>query len=141
MSKDNFILKMWERSPIMTLLVACGIGFGIYQVNKKLFQNRPPKPKRLPKNEGIPEGWEALPLATELYNALKGTFTLPITKREKYSKLISLTDAQLTAVYNEFNNQYFNEGSGTLTAWINDEWSKPSNSEELLNRMMLLGLP
>ena len=140
MSKNNFILRMWDRSPLMTLLVSAGIIFGVYQGAKKLFSPNFIRPLRLPENKGIPAGWDALPLAKELYNVLKGVFTLPVTKTNVYNKLLVLTDAQLTAVYNEFNNQYYNEGSGTLTAWINDELST-SNSENLLNRMMLLGLP
>lgn len=132
---------MWDRSPLMTLLIGAGVIFGIYIAGKKLFSPAHIKPLRLPENKGIPAGWDAVPLVTELYNALKGAFSLPITKAKIYDKLLVLSDAQLTAVYNEFNNQYFQENSGTLTAWINDEWSKPSNSDSLLNRMMLLGLP
>jgi hypothetical protein len=72
--------------------------------------------------DAIPKGWKPDPLVQELFNVMDGIFTLGITKDETFRKYLSLpTDDMFAAVYNVFNQKYFNKGDGTLREWINDE--------------------
>lgn len=72
--------------------------------------------------DAIPTGWKAEPLREELFNVMDGVFTLASTKDETFQKYLSLpTDDMFVAVYNVFNQKFFNKGKGTLRIWINDE--------------------
>ncbi len=74
-------------------------------------------------NEGNVITWNPEPLAKEGYDVLNGFF-LPFfsTQRvEWYGKLLALTDDQLVAVYNAFNQLYLYQGKGTLKDWIEQE--------------------
>jgi len=70
----------------------------------------------------IPSGWSPIPLADELHDVMDGLFTLSGTKNKAFKKVLDLpTDEMKIAVYNAFNQKYFNQGHGTLTQWLRDE--------------------
>lgn len=72
--------------------------------------------------DAVPTGWKAEPLRDELFKVMDGVFTLASTKDETFQKYLALpTDDMFVAVYNAFNQKYFNRGEGTLKAWVNAE--------------------
>lgn len=78
---------------------------------------------KLPNNGSqIPAGWSPANLANELYSKLSGVFTWAADKEVTLGKAFDLTDDQLVAVYNYFN-QNFSGSNGTLTKWLRDEFN------------------
>ncbi len=88
--------------------------------------------------------WNPEPLAKEGYDVMNGFFSPFFETRrvEWYGKMLSLTDDQLVAVYNAFNQLYISKGNGTLRDWINDEYNIENSQGyvELLVRLDKLSL-
>jgi hypothetical protein len=143
MSKDNFILQMWNKSPAGTIAGGVVLFFlakwGIKKIIKAT-KLKPPPAKLIPDQRSLPVGWSPTPLATELHNVLEGWPGNAWDKAETYAKLTALTDGQFIAVYNEFNKLYYREGEGTLTDWIRDEYNQPANSDVIEARLLRLNL-
>lgn len=143
MAKKSFIERAWQRSPVFTI-IGTGIAlYGGYWILGRIIgkEKRPPPPKKLPSaGTGIPINWSPRPYATALHSALEGWPGSTTEKYGVYSQLISMTNDQLTAVYNDFNRLYAAEGEGTMTDWIRDESLQPSNTDTMLNRLLMLGL-
>ena len=142
-TKKNMLQRMWERSPVWTIIGTAAVSTGAFFGLRYLFRMGAylPPEKKLPHGStDIPSGWEARSFSTELHSALSGYPGSLDRKREIASELYSMTDGQLTAVYNDFNLMYAKENSGTMTDWIRDEYWTPSNFDTLLNRLQQLNL-
>jgi len=57
-----------------------------------------------------------------------------------YQDLLIESDRLLVAVYNDFNDMYSKEDSGTLRKWMNDEISKAFPMVQLIDKMNRLNL-
>lgn len=138
--KNNIVVRLWERSPLVTVLLIGATGVAGYFLLKKIFGDEgTPDEKQLPDSgKGIPIGWTARPYSTALYSALKGYPGNISEKALIIERLISLTNDQLIAVYNDFNLLYYKEGEGTMLQWLRDENFSPNNIDVLINRLMLL---
>ena len=103
------------------VVVVVVAGYLLYRQGKKSAER--PKDVEYPNNgTGIPAGWSAEIIADNLHDVMDGLFTLPITKDAAWLKLRDLpTNDMVIAVYNVFNQKYFNKDDGTLTQWIKDE--------------------
>jgi len=91
---------------------------------------------------GQPVFWNPSSLASELFDAMDGLFTLTGTKNAVWLKLAELpSDDMVVSVYNEFNSKY---GDGeTLTDWIRSEYYTDflgSGKDLALNRLAKLNL-
>lgn len=128
----NELKQIWKGlPPIVKGFVLLGGGFLAYRGIKQ-FLNKP-QTITLPQGgsglpvtgytpQGTPIVWNPRSLSQELFDAMDGVFTLTGTKEQAFSKVANLpTNDMLTALYNDFNNQF---GKGeTLTQWIDNEWS------------------
>lgn len=95
----------------------------------------------LPNNgNGIPAGWDPKPVANRVFTVLDGVWTAAATKEPVFQELYSLTNDQLTAVYNAFNFLFSSKGKGTLTEWIRDDWnySIGGKRDPLIDRLVSL---
>lgn len=64
---------------------------------------------------------EARRVAIELHLDMEG---LNLTRNvQLWAYFLSLSDAMTVAVYNDFNRLYFNQGKGTLTNWVKNEYA------------------
>ena len=138
--KRNLYLKLWDRSPVVTIIGTVIVGYFGYKGVQRLFaiEKKPPPPKRLPTaGSGIPLGWVPTPYTNMIYKALDGWITSG--KERAYITLLSFTDDQLTAVYNDWNRLYQPE-EGTLTDRLIEETLKPPQSNELISRLRRLRL-
>ncbi len=105
---------------VIVLLLLIGLGIYFYRQGKK--NALPPKVKFEEGTNALPSGWRPEPLADELHQVMDESFTLTGTKDKAWQKLIDLpTNDMVRAVYNAYNDLYFEEGYGTLTEWIKDE--------------------
>lgn len=119
MGAAAIIWSKYKWHIIIGFLIIAIVFFIYYQGNKAgKASSSTPEPIPLPEGVDLPNGWSAKPVVVELYQAMKGMGTNVPTVREALS---NLNDAQLVAVYNEFNNQYFKDGDGDLLAWFADE--------------------
>lgn len=104
-------------------------------------------PEPLPNSgQGIPQGWteQAAVLAVALYNAMDGLNFYAAS--EEWQRLGSpdLTDDQVTAVYNEFNNRYSAKTGATLTEWIRSQYAigrAADLKQQVIRRLEDIGLP
>lgn len=113
----------------------------VFLVGKKLGKGNNPNPRKLPNNgSGIPDGWSAESIARQILDAFDGLFTSTSKKLFVLGNMQTLTDDQLTAVYNRFNEAY--GGGDSLYEWIAEEWSLTGHAEQevLLDRMRKLEL-
>jgi len=117
----------------------------VYFSGKKAGKSRAPKDKPLPTGgQGIPIvgidasgnqiAWSPDALAKELFDVLDG-FDTSGTQEPVFGAALSLTDDQLTAVYNRWNNLYYDKENMTLTEWLNSEWWKGDKGVALLHRL------
>lgn len=118
-----------------------GVGVLAYLGLRKLFAPtiRPPRITG-GKGTGIPAGWSPFPLAAQLHNEMEGINWGGLDHRSWITLSDLPTDDMVVAVYKAFNQQYFNEGDGTLTKWITDE-AGGSYRLLALNRLRSLQLP
>lgn len=101
---------------IVALLAIALFVFGRSTVDKI------PKPLKLPDGgKGIPDGWSPVPSAQALHGAMSGAGT---DEALIWSTLSGLTNDQLTAILNEFNNQFGAEYPGCdLYCWFRGDLS------------------
>ena len=117
---------------IIILVVGVGILMFIYYSGKKAGKTKgllgQGKPEDLPNSgSGIPKGWNPDSLVGKLFAALDGVdwFSSNDDKTESYGALVSLTDDQIVAVYNRFNQLHGKAKDGqyqeTLYMWIQND--------------------
>jgi len=136
------IRTLLKKNPLVGAGLLIGATVVGYFVLKKVFAPKlPPRPKIIAGTAtGLPVGWSPYPLASQLKNEMTG-FQWGIAQRRSWITLSELpTNDMVVAVYNAFNEQYFNLGDGTLTDWIRDETGGP-DKQAALNRLVSLQLP
>lgn len=142
MSKRTTVIgTLFKKSPLVATGLVVGVGVLAFFGLRKLFAPsvRPPQ-IRGGKGRGIPQGWSPYPLAARLKNDMTGINWRGLEPRS-WIVLIELpTDDMVIAVYEAFNEQYFNEGEGTLTEWIRNEMGG-ANKQLALTRLTSLQLP
>jgi len=128
---NNKFSQFWDKIPTFIKVTAIlGGSFIAYRQIKKFIDK--PKPKPLPEggqglpivghtDDGTPVYWNPENMASQLYNVMKGLFTLSGTKDAVFLQFGQLpSNDMIVATYNFFNSKY---GNGeTLTQWINDEY-------------------
>lgn len=80
-------------------------------------------------------------MAMQLHSDMDG-FTV-LRDREVWRQFMSMSDRLFVAVYNDFNNLFFDEGNGTLRQWIADEgpwWGDFDSKANIIERMDRLNL-
>lgn len=133
------------------ILIVVLVIVGAYLAGKSKKNKYAPKHKPLPTGgegipivgtdtKGAPIPWNPTPLAKELYDVMDGVWTPLIKKDNAFAKLSALTDDQITAVYNRFNDLYYSEDDATLTEWIDDEWNSGNAAVQALSRLKNLNL-
>ncbi len=124
MARRTVIGTLFARSPVFTTVILGGTAFLAYLGLRKLFRPGIPSAPRITagKAKGLPQGWSPYPLAAALHNDMEGVNWGVMVEPQSWVTLSGLpTDDMVIAVYEAFNQQYFNEGNGTLTEWIRDE--------------------
>lgn len=135
--------------------VLLGIVIVIFLIYRKLFGggalinifNQAELPTHGPAGEVLTEtqARAVRELALRLHTDMEG-WTLNVTRDvEAWRQLMSLPDNLFVAVYNDFGNQFFREGLGTMREWIESEWtwvdtSGVASRSQILNRMATLNL-
>jgi hypothetical protein len=124
--------------PFFLLIILASV----YFIGKSAGKIGTPKHKKLPNGgSGISNGFDPAVQGKELYSVMKGVFTFGSTKDIAFAKLLSLSDDELTAVYNWFNTEYASEDQGTMYEWIsNEEMFKSGVHLEILQKMRYLKL-
>lgn len=95
---------------------------------------------------GLPKGWgtqQANLLAAEGNDVIDGLLTLGSSKEIWASKLVALTNDQLTLVYDAYNIKYGKTNDETLTEAMNNEWNNPggnSNWRKVIDKLRELKL-
>lgn len=141
-ARKTVIGTLFTKNPLVGTGVVIGIGFLAYLGLRKLFAPAsPPRPRITGGTAtGLPAGWSPYPLAAKLKTEMSG---LSLTYPGSWRTLADLpTDAMVIAVYNAFNEQYFNLGDGTLVEWIMAEWQwAGTTKQQALTRLSSLQLP
>jgi hypothetical protein len=102
--------------------------------------------KKLPDSgSGLPRGWgvqEAKLLAAEADDVISGLTTLNGTKEKFASKLMALSNDQITLVYNAYNKSFGENNKETLTEAMNNEWNYIFDGDwtKVIARLRLLKL-
>jgi hypothetical protein len=124
------------------------VGLGGYLLLKGIFKKDKFIEQTLPNSgSGIPKGWDtqsARLLATEANDVIDGLLTFSSTKELWAGKMSSLSNDQVTVVYNVYNQIYGKPKDETLTEAMKNEWWSPSigktNWEALIARLRSLKL-
>lgn len=96
-------------------------------------------PNSDPNAGGIP-GSTIRRISTALHDDMDG-WNLTGHNMDPYKEWLTLSDTGFVAVYNDFNDQFYNEGKGTLRKWIMDEMYRDSLVDDaILPRMAKLNL-
>lgn len=98
------------------------VGFLLYWWGKqKNTIEQAPLPNELPGMTGLTEAEakQVRALAVNLHDEMKGVSYN--RNNAPFKQLSESSDKLFVATYNDFNNLYASEGSGTLKGWINDE--------------------
>lgn len=107
----------------------------IYSIGKAA--GKGPKQKPLPNGgQGIPEGWDPIPSATELHDAMFGNNGYIITgwgtdETKIFATLSNLTPDMAAATENAYNAKYYPKGNGDLVSDLENELS----GQDLLTAM------
>ena len=122
----EFISKYWKH-PIALVFYAIILILIVYYIGKG---KGTIKPNELPDDTSwggslTPEqSTNVRALSRRLYKDMDSYMvSVGWTQRDKeaYFQLLGLSDTLFVAVYNDFNDLYFDKGKGTLTQWIDDE--------------------
>ena len=126
---------------VFAVIVIAFIAIVYFAGKKSGGKAKPVKAKKLPNSgSGIPQGWNVDAYVQEFYDSFSGVFGSQEKKLTILSKMEGMTDDQLTAMYNRFN-QVHGDGD-TLYDWINEEWTLAftNHDERITQRMRDLGL-
>ncbi len=82
-------------------------------------------------------------LSQQIYNDLGGLNAFGSHTIDVYTRVLSLSDTDLTRLYNVFDMAHASEKKGSLVNWVNDDYAIPysqwaSTKETLLNRFAKL---
>ena len=121
-----FLLSIWKNPTLRYLIIGLLVLITVYLLARASGKRKALKDlniKPLPDNgNGIPIGWDPLPLANEIFTKLDGVFTWAADKETSFAKAMELTNDQLVALYNSFNRN-FGGPKGSLTKWLRDEFN------------------
>lgn len=140
MSKvTDFIAANWKSPIAIIIYVILGIVI-VYFVGKwsGKFIN---KPNQLPKDTDWgaslteAESQDVRRVTRELHDDMDNYWiAIGLSSRndQVYIDLAKMSDKKFTAVYNDFNDQYLAEESGTLKKWIVDEYGLPGDTKTII---------
>lgn len=115
------LLKAKYTVIAITIVVVILIILSVYFTGKKAGKQGKIRIIDLPSdNGGTIDPNKIRRIATELYNDMYG-YNYRGHDMRAYQDFAMLSDTEFVAVYNDYNNQYYSLGSGTLKEWIMDE--------------------
>ena len=88
----------------------------------------------------VTPGFDAFPVAQSVANAFQGWDFWSASRREVLNDLWRLTDAELSLVYNTYQES-FATGSSTMKTDIKNDWVFAEEKDRVINRLTQLGLP
>lgn len=146
---------VWQKTPrFLKVIIIIIIALIIAAIIAKIIAiaKRPPNAKYIQGGGEVRNNFNPDKYAEVMYNAIGGWLTLANTKAEAAQQLFDLSDNELIAVYNKWNELYSTKTSygqpyGTLTNSMKAEWNVPDISFggtnywfELQNRLDRLNL-
>lgn len=83
------------------------------------------------------DGAKIREMSTLLHDDMKGVNVF--WNDDLFQNLAKLSDSELVALDNDFNERYYNEGEGTFKEWINSQqfWWYSGSLAELVNEVIL----
>lgn len=138
-----FIKSAAQSKPLQVVVIIAAILGAAYFVGKAAGVAKASKPVPLPHGgSDIPKGWDPGILTEQLHEIIDG-WDWSNDKEKVLVRLIDLTDGQLVAVYNTYNNRYGNGGwfssKETLTQALQGEWfSFGSVAPQVISRLQTL---
>lgn len=147
--------NVWKKIPrvvriIIIIIIALLITWLIFKIVAML--RKPPNAKYITGGGEVRNNFNPAKYADEMYNATAGIFTLANTKLEAAEAMKDLSDNELIAVYNYWNDNYstktsYGQAFGSMTNTMKAETNVPfivvggSNGwSELINRLDRLNL-
>lgn len=88
----------------------------------------------------VTPGFDPYPVAQKFANAFNGWNFWSSPRREVLNDLWRLTDAELSLVYNSYQDN-FAETNTTMTSIIKTDWVFGNEVDRVVNRLNVLGLP
>ena len=120
---------------------------GAYLVFMGIFKKDKFENVKLPDSgSGLPQGWgsqQAKILAADGHDVINGFATLANTKEVWATRIIELSNDQLTLIYNAYNEDFGRNEKETMTEAMNNEWNSPlfdSNWSKTIKRLRSLKL-
>ena len=123
------------------------IALTIYLIGRSSGKKGKAKHIDLPTDTGKPgDNFGGIPASTirrlsvALHDDMDG-WNLGGHNMDPYKEWLTMSDTGFVAVYNDFNDQFYSEGKGTLRKWIADEMYRDSLIDDaVLPRMAKLNL-
>ncbi len=139
-------IAAWIIGVLVFLIVGV---FVVLKIRDKLREKE--ERKKIDYVEGggtIAAGFQPAVYADKMFDAMDGVFTTANTKAQAAYDLMQLTDNELIAVHNYWNEKLYDRNSETMYKMMDAEWNVPAviiGSEEnpwtaLLNRLSRLNL-
>ncbi|HPE83350.1 MAG TPA: hypothetical protein PLV43_06515 [Aequorivita sp.] len=88
----------------------------------------------------ITPGFDPYPVAQKVANEFQGWNFWSAGRRETLNDLWRLSDAELSLVYNEYQDNFATPNQ-TMTTLISQDWVFGDEVDRVINRLTLLGLP
>lgn len=130
------VLEKLPWNKILIGVVIFVILYIIYRQGVKSGALGKPKKAKIPTDLVNITGAEVRRISTSLYDDMDG-FNWSGHAPEPYEELSRLNDASLTAVYNDFNDQYINLEEGTLYEWLQAESYTDFTTADIVERIIL----
>lgn len=88
----------------------------------------------------VTPGFDPYPVAQKVANEFQGWDFWSAGRRETLNDLWRLSDAELSLVYNSYQDNFAVQGR-TMTKEIGQDWVFGEEVDRVINRLTLLGLP
>ncbi len=76
-------------------------------------------------------------LSEQIHSDLDGANFFASHSSDLYNRVLSLSDTDLTRLYNQFNQTYEVESQESLVQWVSDEYAVPGSAWETSKNAML----
>jgi hypothetical protein len=137
--------RAFSNPLVQKVILAIVVAIIIYIAYRKIFRAKF-NPAKLPTggNE-LPNSWisqkKYIGYANRLWTQLDGVSLGVFTTNELCGEILALTNDQIVAIYNYYNETFGRADNETLTSKLENEWTKLTNTSNLVVRLKTLKLP
>lgn len=137
--------RAFQNPLVQKVMIAIVVVIIIYIAYRKIFVAKF-DPAKLPTGGSeLPNNWvqqkKYIDYANRLWTQLAGISLGVFTTNELCGEILALTNDQIVTIYNYYNETFGKADNETLTSKLDGEWTKLTNTSNLVVRLKTLKLP